>query len=266
MTYIWKEWIEQTRGKGLWLGLAMVIVASLFIFLEAMNSPFEQSFQALIISLYEMHVFLLPLLCLFVASFTVIHEKELKTLMMIITKKESYRSFLFKKSLAVHTIVITLFVGWYLVLAVPMKLFLSFDGMAYLSFLLTVVIFILIFNQIGLFIGTFCTNRMQVVGVTIFTWFLFIFLYDLVLLYQLPAVTHENVMFFSVLFFLQPLNTLRLYLESAIGVFSLDYMSYLMDKFIWLSPQTFMWLNLAVFLVIFFEVAVWSKRKGLRYD
>ncbi|WP_088036079.1 ABC transporter permease [Evansella clarkii] len=266
MNYVWKEWMEQTRGKGLWFGLGMVVIMSLFIFIEAMNTPFEHGFQSVLISLHEMHVFLLPLLCLFVASFAILQEKELKTLMMIVTKKESYRSFLFKKSIAVNLVILALFTGWYILLAVPMRLFLAFDAAAFLSFLITVIVFILIFNQIGFFIGTICTNRMQAVGAAVFVWFAFIFLFDLVLLYQLPAVTHDNILIFSVLFFLQPLNTLRLYLETSAGVFSMEYMSYLMDKLIWLSPQTFLWINLAVFLIVFFEIAVWLRRKGLRYD
>ncbi|UCZ54051.1 copper ABC transporter permease [Bacillus shivajii] len=264
--YIWKEWMEQIRGKGLWLSMGMVIVMSLFIFIETMNTPIQYSFQALLISLHEMHVYLLPLLCLFVASFTIMQEKELKTLMMIVTKKESYRTFLLKKSIAINSIVLTLFLGWYIILAVPMRMFLGFDVGAFLAFLLTVTAFILIFNQIGLFIGTICTNRMQVVGATVFVWFSFVFLFDLILLYQLPMVTHGNVFYFSLLFFLQPLNALRLYLETSVGVFSLEYMSYLMDQLIWLSPTTFLWLNVTIFLVVFYGVAVWSKRKGLRYD
>lgn len=186
--------------------------------------------------------------------------------MMIVTKKESYRTFLFKKAIAVNSIILGLFIGWYFLLAVPMRLFLSFEVGEFLAFLLTVIVFILIFNQIGFFIGTLCSNRMQAVGLIVFIWFLFIFLFDLVLLYQLPGVTHENIFLFSIVFFLQPLNTLRLYLETSVGVFSLEYMSSLMDRLIWLSPASFLMLNLLLFIVVFFELAIWSKRKGLRHD
>lgn len=75
MTYIWKEWLEQTRSKGLWFGVGIVMLMSVFIFMEARNSPMEHNFQAFLISLHEMHVFLLPLLCLFLGSFAVMQEK-----------------------------------------------------------------------------------------------------------------------------------------------------------------------------------------------
>ncbi|MBU8908332.1 ABC transporter permease subunit [Desertibacillus haloalkaliphilus] len=263
-TYLIKEWKEQSRGKGLWLGLGIIILVSIFILIEARNYPTEQSFEVFLVSLYEMNVYLLPLLCLFLASFTIMQEKELKTLMILMTKKESYRSFLLKKSVAVHGVMLALFVGWYFLLAIPMKFLLPFETSSFLTFLVSVIIFIVIFNQVGVFLGSICSSRMQVVGACVFVWFLFVFLADLVYLYFLPAVTLDNVLIFSILFFLHPLHAIRIYLENSIGIFSLEYMSRLMEKMIWLSPVMFVMLNIIIWTIVSFELAVRLKRKGVR--
>ncbi|WLR50354.1 copper ABC transporter permease [Bacillus tianshenii] len=265
MMYIWKEWKEQSRGKGLWLALGIVLLLSLFIFLETRTLPLENSFQVLLLSLYEMNVYIIPLLCLFLASFSVLQEKELKTLMIITTKKENYRSFLIKKGFAIHSVIAGTIIGMYVLLAVPMKVFYLFTLPHFFSFIGTMLVFIVIFNQIGLLLGTVCQTKMQLVGANIFTWFLFVFLIDLIFLYYLPAVSYENIMSFSILFFLDPLHTLPFHLQSSLGVLSLEHMSRLMEKLVWMSPSKFLFVDLFVWTVIPFELAVFvGARRGQR--
>ncbi len=176
LTYIWKEWKELSRGKGLWLALSMAMIISVLILWQSKSLPSDQGFEVFLLSLYEMNVFLIPLLSLFIASFAVIQEKEQKTLMILLTKRESYRSFFVKKSIGVQFITISMFLLWYFALAIPMKFMLVFDVSSFLVFLLSFLTLLFIFNQIGLFLGSICENRMQLVGANIFTWFFFIFL------------------------------------------------------------------------------------------
>jgi ABC-2 type transport system permease protein len=262
LTYIWKEWKELSRGKGLWLALSMAMIISVFILWQSQSLPAEQGFEIYLLSLYEMNVFLIPLLSLFISSFAVIQEKEQKTLMILLTKKESYRSFFLKKTIGVQFITIMMFLCWYFALALPMKFLLFFDVKSFFVFLLTFLSLLFIFNQIGLLIGSLCQNRMQVVGANIFTWFFYIFLLDLVFLYYLPLVNEENIRVFSVFYFLDPLHTLHFYLETALGLYPLDHMSRLMEKMVWLPPVYLVWITLLIWLILPFELAVRMRRRG----
>lgn len=262
MTYIWKEWIEQSRGKGIWLSLSVVILLSLFILLQSHSFPSELGFQVFLTSLYHMSVYLLPLLSLFIASYAVMQEKEQKNLLILLTKKESYRKFFLKKSLAVQSVTLSIFTGWYFFFAIPIKFFLGFDLKSFLAFLLTTSVLLIIFNQIGLLLGSVCSTRLQLVGANIFTWFLLIFLIDLVFLYFLPSVNDQNIMVFSLFYFLDPLHALPFYLETTLGLFSLDHLSRLMDRMVWMSPGSFVGLNLIIWLLATFELAVWFHSKG----
>src|SRR5690625_8002744 len=89
MPYIWKEWLEQVRGKGLWLGLAMVMVASLFLITEARSFPADVGFEAVLLSLFDMNIYLLPLFTMFIASFSIFQEEELETDMIQIGRASS---------------------------------------------------------------------------------------------------------------------------------------------------------------------------------
>lgn len=264
MNYIWKEWKEQSRGKGIWLALAMVILLSFFILLEARSLPTEQGFTVFLLSLYEINVFILPLLSIFIASFSIIQEKELKTLMILTTKQESYQSFLAKKSIAVQTVIVAVFISWYFLFAIVMKFFFDFNNSYFLVFLVTVISLLIIFNQIGIFLGSVCRTRMQLIGANIFTWFFFVFLADLLFLYLLPNVSYDNVQTFSVFFFLDPLHTIPFYLETALGVFSLDHMSRLMEKMVWASPSLFLIIDIIVWVALSFVLSVLLKGKGDR--
>ncbi|GAX91394.1 ABC transporter permease subunit [Effusibacillus lacus] len=262
MTYVWKEWKEQSRGIGMWLSLGMVMLASVFTLLQSRTLPAEQGFEAYLLSLYDLNLFLIPLLSLFLASFSLLQEKEQKTILILLTKKESYRSFLWKKAMAVQFITLAVFAASFVLLAVPAKFVLAFDGKGFLAYLIATFSLLLIFNQIGMLLGSVCTSRLQLVGANLFAWFLFLFLTDLAFLYWLPGVTRESIRLLSVLYFLIPMHTIRLYLESSLGLFPLDQLSGLMQKMIWLSPLQFLLINLVLWTALPFELAVRFHRKG----
>lgn len=262
MSYLWKEWKEQSRSSGLWLSLSMIVLLTIAIMIQSKELPAEQGFEVFLLSLYDMHVYFIPLLCLFLSSFSIIQEKELKTLMMVLVKRESVRGFLFKKSFSIQLIILSVFFIWYLLMAIPTKLFFQFHSGHFLAFIATIFVFIIIFNQIGIFLGSICNTRMQLVGANIFTWFFFIFFIDFLFLSQLPSITFENIKVFSVLYFLDPLHTLRMFLEEALGLFSLQYMSRLMEKLVFLSPRKFLLLDLLIWVGVFFEAAVRFHQKG----
>lgn len=264
MTYIEKEWKEQSRGKGIWLSLGMVALVSLFILLQSRTLPNDEGFEVFLLSLYEMNVYLLPILSLFLASFAIMQEREQKTMTILLTKKESYMSFYMKKSMAVQTVLMAVFVGWYFIFALVMKLLLSFHVVSFLCFLLAIITLMLIFNQVGLFLGSICHSRMQLVGANIFIWFFFVFFIDLAFLYFLPSVTNENISVFSVLFFLHPMHAIHFFMETSLGLFSTEHMSRLMQKLVWMSPTKFLLVDILIWITLVFGLGIWLRVRSDR--
>lgn len=260
--YILKEWKEESRSIGIWIALAISCVASMFILFQSRSFPSEQGFEAMLLSLYEMNLYLIPLLSLFISSLSIVSEKEQKTLMIFLTKKESYRGFLLRKSIAVQTVLIGIFIVWNFVLALPMKFIQPFHLKSFLAYLLAIVVLLFIFNQIGIFLGSFCKNRLQLTGTVIFSWFGFLYLLDLVFLYLLPSETKNTIEFFSAFYFLDPLHTIYFYLENALGLLSLDHLSKIVQQMVWMSPTYYLFIILLIWTVIPFELAVWFNRKG----
>ncbi|AOV06273.1 ABC transporter permease subunit [Sporosarcina ureilytica] len=262
MMYIWKEFLEQTRGKGLWFGLGMLMITSIFLIAEARQFPADLGFEALLLSIFDMNIYLIPLFAMFLASFSIFQEKELKTSMILLTKKESTFTLIFKKSIAIQLVIVTAFVSAYFVLALFMKAFLAFHLMSFLHFIIVIMIFLFIFNQVGLFLGVACNTKMQLVGANILTWFFIVFLTDLMFLYFLPAVTFDNLRIFSWIYFLDPIHTLRFYLETNLGLFSLSHMSRLMEKFVFMDSWIFLLINVVLWPSLFLGLSTLFRNGG----
>lgn len=266
MAYIWKEWLEQVRGKGLWIGVGMLMLASIFLIAEARSYPADLGFEALLLSLFDINVYFIPLFGMFLASFSIYQEKELKTAMILLTKRESYLSFFLKKSLAVQLSLISTFIGAYLILALFMKGFLAFHITSFLYFLLVMIVFLFIFIQLGLFLGSIAKTRMQLIGINIIVWFLVVFLIDLVFLYYLPVVSYQNVETFSWLYFLDPIHTLRFFLEIKFDLFSLSHLSQLMEKFLVMDIWKFLLINTLIWPVVFTLLALLFRTTGAKHE
>jgi len=266
MAYIWKEWLEQVRGKGLWIGVGMLMLASIFLIAEARSYPTDLGFEALLLSMFDINVYFIPLFGMFLASFSIYQEKELKTAMILLTKRESYLSFFLKKSLAVQLSLISTFIGAYLILALFMKGFLVFHATSFLYFLLIMTIFLVIFIQLGLLLGSIAKTRMQLIGINIIIWFLVVFLIDLIFLYYLPAVTYQNVEVFSWIYFLNPIHTMRFFLETTFDLFSLSHLSQLMEKFLVMDIWKFVLINTLIWPLLFTISALLFHTKGAKHD
>lgn len=266
MPYIWKEWLEQVRSKGLWFGLAMLMFTSLFLIAEARSFPSDLGFEVMLLSLFDMNLYLIPLFAMFLASFSIFQEKELKTNMILLTKKESVVSFLFRKSIAIQFSLLAAFVGAYFILAFFMIGFLSFHLVSFLHFMIGLIVFLLIFNQVGIFLGSISKTKMQLISINILTWFFVVFLIDLIFLYILPAITFNNLRLFSWIYFLDPMHTLRFYLEVQLGMFSMSHMSRLMEKFVFMDAWIFLLINAIGWPLLFFGLSVLFKKRGGNHD
>jgi ABC-2 type transport system permease protein len=142
-----------------------------------------------------------------------------------------------------------------------LKFYFQIDAKGYFIFVLAIISLAIIFLQMGAAIGSFSRSRMQIIGYTIFVWFYFFFLHDFMLLSYLPNVTFEKVKPFSVGFFLNPLESVRMYLETGMGVYSFGHMSRLLEAFMWTSPAVFLLGCLCFWLFISYLIAIIFHRK-----
>src|SRR5690625_7886533 len=129
-----------------------------------------------------MNLYLIPLFAMFLASFSIFQEKELKTNMILLTKKESTISFLFCKSIAIQFSLLAAFVGAYFILAFFMIGFLSFHIMSFFHFIVVLILFLVIFNQIGIFLGSISITKIQLISVNILILIFLVFLFVLIFL------------------------------------------------------------------------------------
>src|SRR5690625_5917238 len=127
-----------------------------------------------------MNYYILPLFMMFIFSFSIFQEKELKTDMILLTKRESIVSFLFKKSTAIQFSMLATFIGVYSILSFFMIGFLSFHLTSFIHFLIVIIVFIAIFNQLCIFLGRISLTKMQLIGVNILICF-FVFFFIIIL-------------------------------------------------------------------------------------
>lgn len=261
MVYIWKEWKENIRGKGLWLALSIIVLLSITMMFQSSALSVDQGFYFLLLHLFDTFIYFIPVLSLFLGAFSIFQEKEQKTLIMLLTKRESYSSFLWKKSISLWIVLLVPIIVWFFIYLVPLKFMLFLDFKSYLYFLTALGTMIIIFLQLGALIGSISRSRMQIVGLTIFIWFYFFFLHDFIMLSFLEKVTYENVKLFSIFYFLNPFQAGRVFLESGIGVLSVGHMSKLLQTFLWTKPAIFLAGNLVFWTVVSYLLAVLFHRK-----
>jgi ABC-2 type transport system permease protein len=261
MHYIWKEWKENLRGKGLWLSVSSMALISVSILFRSTALSFDKGFYVLLINLFDSLIYFIPILCLFIGAFSIFQEKEQKTLIMLLTKKDNYQSFLWKKSLSLYTIVLAPLFVWFFIYLAFLKLNFVIDGKSYLVFILSIACLAIVFLQMGASIGSFCRSRMQIVGSAIFIWFYFFFMHDFILLSVLPNVTADNVIGFSLAYFLNPLEAVRMFLETGMGVYTFGHMSRLLQAFMWTKPAYFLIGNLAFWMIVSYLTAIFFHRK-----
>lgn len=261
MHYIWKEWKENIRGKGLWFSLSIIVLISISILFRSSVLSFDKGFYVLLLNLFDSIIYFIPILCLFIGAFSIFQEKEQKTLIMLLTKKDHYAGFLFKKSLGLYTVLLIPLGLWFFLYLLLLKFNFQLDLKSFLIFVIAIIVMVLVFLQMGAAIGSFSRSRMQIIGYTIFVWFYFFFLHDFILLSFLPNVTYENVKLFSFAYFLNPLQAVRMYLETGLGVYSFGHMSRLLQAFMWTQPVFFLLGNLLFWLTFSFGTAILFNRK-----
>ncbi|WLR55231.1 ABC transporter permease subunit [Mesobacillus subterraneus] len=261
MHFIWKEWKENIRGKGLWLAIGTIILVSVLLLVRSTSLSYDQGLYILLINLFDTLIYFIPILYLFMGAFSIFQEKEQKTLVMLLTKQESYWTFLAKKSFGMHLVLLTPVIIWFFLFLIPLKIFFKADIGTYLVFVLSITVLMLVFTQIGALVGSISRSRMQIAGIAVILWFYFFFLHDFALLSIIQDVTHENVKLFSIAYFLNPIQAVRMYLETGVGIYSFGHMSRLLKSFMWLQPGAFLGASFVFWMAATFISSVLLHRK-----
>ena len=261
MYYIWKEWKENIRGKGLWLAIGTVILVSVLMLVKSSTLPYDQGFYILLINLFDTLIYFIPILFLFMGAFSVFQEKEQKTLIMLLTRNDSFMTFLVKKSLGMYAVLIGPVLVWFFLYLLPLKLYFQTDIGKYSVFTLAISVLMIIFIQLGALIGSISRSRMQIAGTAVIIWFYFFFLHDFALLSFMQDVTHENVKLFSAAYFINPIHAARMYVETGLGIYSFGHMSRLLKSFMWLQPGIFLGASLSFWVIASFICSVLLHRK-----
>ena len=261
MNFIWKEWKENIRGKGLWLAIGTIILVSVLLLVKSTSLSYDQGLYILLINLFDTLIYFIPILYLFIGAFSIFQEKEQKTLVMLLTRQESYWTFLAKKSIGMHIVLLSPVIIWFFLFLIPLKMYFKADIGTYLVFVLSITVLMLVFTQIGALVGSISRSRMQIAGIAVIIWFYFFFLHDFALLSTIQGVTHDNVKLFSIAYFLNPIQAVRMYLETGVGIYSFGHMSRLLKSFMWLQPGAFLGASLIFWMAATFISSVLLHRK-----
>lgn len=260
--FIKKEFLEQMKGNGIWVAAILLFMTSVFLLSEARGYPSGNALEAFFLNTFDLYVYIIPLLCLFLAAFSVYGEKENKTFQMIVTRKESYTSYFLKKSISLQVVLLIAFIMIYLLVIILATIILNKDIAHGWYFITSLLVLQIIFVQLGVFIGGITKSKMQMIGFLIGAWFLIIFIVDLIYIYFIPFVDYDNVHIFSLAYFLNPLHTVRLYLEAGLGIFDMSNLSSMMNRLIQVSPGVYLILNAVLWPIIFYLLTIFFKNDG----
>ncbi|UOB20394.1 ABC transporter permease subunit [Macrococcus armenti] len=266
MNYMIKEFIESYRSKGLWLMMFVLFITSIFILSASKSYPADLGFATFLLNLFDMNMMILPIFAILISALSVFNEKESKSLAMILTKKDSMISFLFKKSLAIQSVMNISYIGLAVIILVLAKLIIVIDFKASLVFLMSVLTLLLICNQIGIFVGMFSKTKLELMAYAIIIWFVLVFLLDLIFLYIIPFVTYDNAKIFGIFYFLDPMHTIRIFLEHLLGLLSTSNLSALMSDVIKLNPVIYMALTVFLWPLVIFGITVLVSSRGEAND
>ncbi|WP_414050931.1 ABC transporter permease subunit [Macrococcus animalis] len=266
MNYIIKEFIESYRSKGLWLMMFVIFITSIFILSASKSYPSDLGFATFLLNLFDMNMMILPIFAILISALSIFNEKESKSMAMILTKKDSMISFLLKKSVAIQIVMNLSYIVLALIIFVLAKLIIVIDLKDSLVFLVSVLALLLICNQIGIFVGMFSKTKLELMAYAIIIWFVLVFLLDLIFLYVIPFITYDNAKIFGIFYFLDPMHTIRIFLEHLLGLLSTANLSALMSDVIKLNPIIYMVLSIIFWPLLMFGITVLISRRGEAND
>ncbi|QHS24169.1 ABC transporter permease [Virgibacillus sp. MSP4-1] len=268
MIMLSKEWKEIHRSSLLYIIIALVVLSTWFVFYQFHGLEQQISFRTGLIPVFQTSSYFLPLLAMVYGAISMALEKNQRTFLILVARGTTIQSFVYKKWITLISVFIPSIAVSYFIAMIPGKIVFGTVGFqAFSSFLLAVIILSTIFLSIGIALGSLIDQKLQLIGAVIGIWIILIYLFDLVLMYWLSSVSLDNVMMFSVLYFLSPVNAIRYFLFTQLNVYQLSDMSVVYEQFTFQMPWLVLTVNFLLWIGLILPISIYAlKRKGISHD
>lgn len=261
MMTIGKEWKEFYRSSLVYLVAGLIIFSSAFVIFQFSGMDIAVSFRSGLVPVFQTSLYFLPLLALAYGALSMSNEKAERTLPILLARGISVEQFVIKKFIAIFAVFLPVVLGSYFLAMIPARLVFGSLALAdLLSFLFAVSLLSIIFLSFGMLLGAWVNQKLRLIGGVIVIWLVLIYLFDLLLMYLLPMISMNQVLGFSLLYFLSPINAVQYFLLTGLNIYQLSDLSVFYEQVTFQSP----WLVVLVNLIFWTGISVWGSIQGLR--
>lgn len=268
MVMISKEWKELYRSAIFLMIIILIVLSTSFVLYQFRGMDTQVSFRTGLVPVFQSSIYFLPLLALIYGAFSVLLEKNQRTLIMLAARGKKLSAFVVEKLIALYAVFLPSILISYMIALLPAKfVFGELVLYDFMIFLVAILILSAIFLAIGVFLGSLINQKLKLMGAAIGSWLALIYLFDLLLMYWLPSVSMKDVLFFSIIYFLSPINAVSYFLFVKLNVYQLSDLSVIYEQFTFQSPalvlivNAFIWIGICILASIFV-----LKRKGVSHD
>jgi ABC-type transport system involved in multi-copper enzyme maturation permease subunit len=268
MITILKEWQEFYRSSLVYLVVGFIILSSAFVLLQFNSIDVSVSYRTGLVPVFQTSVYFLPLLSMIYGALSMSFEKNRRTLPILLARGTSLTLFVQKKFLSLYVVFLPTVVISYFIAMVPAKMvFGNIVVKELIIFLLAIIFLTTIFLSIGIMLGAWVSQKLSLIGGVVGVWLAVVYLYDLLLMYVLPMVSMDQVLGFSLLYFLSPVNAVQYFLFTQLNIYQLSDLSALYEQITFQSP----WMVLIINAVLWLGISIWTtilalRRKGISHD
>jgi ABC-type transport system involved in multi-copper enzyme maturation permease subunit len=220
MNYLEKEFKEIWRNKFLVMISGIICLSALFIFLQIKSLHFELTIVSFLLPLFKINIYFIPIIAMIAGAFSVHQDIANKTLDILLSRFVTPFQYILQKTLSINLVISALFVLIYFIIYVIISIFIETNWLSFFYFLISIIILGNIFIQIGCYLGSLFHERMKLISAVFGVWFSLIFLYDLILIYLIPVIDGENILFFTASYFLSPIKTVDYFLMIKLGIYN----------------------------------------------
>lgn len=268
LVMIAKEWKEFYRSSLLVITAALIVVSAWFVLFQYGTMEVPVAFRTGIVSVFQTSVYFLPLIATVYGAFSMVMEKNRRTLPIVLARGMTVQQFVLRKFISIFAIFLPTIIIAYIIAMIPAKaVFGSLTVKEFAVFLFSIMVLAAVFMAIGILLGSVISEKITLIGLIIGTWLTFVYLMDLVLMYWLPSVAMNDVLAFSIVYFLSPIHAVQYFLFAQLDVYRLSDLSALYEQFTFQSPwlvlifNAILWIGLAIGISIYL-----LKRKDVSHD
>jgi Cu-processing system permease protein len=261
-----KEFRDGLRNRwvaGISIVLALFAMGISYFGTAASGSVGFSSLSTTVVSLSSLAIFLIPLIALILSYDTIVGEEEQGTLILLLTYPLQ-RSQLMAGKFIGHASIMALSTligfgsaGLLIAMFSPMA---SFEELltSYSVFIVSSILLGWVFVSMAYFISVLSSEKSRATGVALIVWFVFVFVFDLLLL-SILVVTEGSVgdQAFSYLLLLNPTDIFRLINLSSFEATQVQSgLSSIADQ--GLIQPVVLFISLLIWLVVPYVLAVWK--------